>query len=277
MASTQETNEHDPLSTLRHALATPTLDPDAERVLLREVAAGSQRALAKLIHAHLRLVVAIAREHARFGVAIDDLVGEGNLGLVQAAARFDVTRGTRFAAYAAWWVRAYIREHTLKNRRIVAMPSTRNARRLTSRLRRTEAALTQRLGCAPTPQQIADELGVSPEDVTMVDRALAGRDVAVGDGPDELGPGLELADGGASPEEQLAERQSEARQAARLRAAMAKLTPRERDVLERHALAGEGASFAKIGRSIGLSRERARQIDAIARRKVREHLEVDAA
>lgn len=256
----------DPLITLRAALrGAPSVTAAEERALIGAARSGHRASMDRLVRSHLRLVVSIAREHQRFGLPIEDMVSEGCIGLVQAVEKFDLDRPTRFAAYAAWWVRAYIREYTLRNRRIVPMPSTRAARRLVSSLRPTELRLTQELGRVPSAAEIADTLGVGENDVRMVDRALAARDVAVAPDGDSA---MALLDRGPSPEEEAAERELDAQNTAALDAALAVLTPRERAVVVEHHLSRTPRSFAEIGRKWGVSRERARQIEQRARAKM---------
>ena len=146
----------DSLQQLRQAAsAAPMLDLDTERELLRRIQEDDDpRALDALLVSHVRLVLSIAQKYRRHGLPVDDLVAEGNLGLVEAARRFDRARGTRFSTYAAWWVRALIRRYTIANRRIVGAPSTRAARRLLSNLRETQRRLAAELGRVATREEI---------------------------------------------------------------------------------------------------------------------------
>src|SRR5690606_24658987 len=138
--------------------------------------------------------ISIAQKYVRPGVALDDLVAEGNLGLVEAVRRFDPAKQARFATYAAGWVRALVRRAALANRRIVGAPSTRNARRLLGTLRATQRRLAAHLGVPPTAEQVAAELGVTVEDVAMVEQALGGWDVSLA--PREDGSTFELTSAG---------------------------------------------------------------------------------
>jgi len=123
------------------------LDLATEQDFLRRIQdTGDPEALSSLLVSHVRLVLSIAQKYTRHGLPIDDLVAEGNLGLVEAARRFDRSRGTRFSTYAAWWIRALIRRYTMSNRRIVGTPSTRAARRLLSSMRATQRRLAAELG-----------------------------------------------------------------------------------------------------------------------------------
>ena len=165
---------------IREMASAPMLDAETERDLLSRFRASEDpRALEALVASHLRLVVATAMRYARDGLPMEDLVSEGSLGLVEAARRFDPDKGGRYATYARWWVRALIRRYALANRRIVGAPSTRNGRRVMSRLRRTQKALTAQYGAPPSTEQVAEHLGVSPEEVEQVDAALRTNDLSI--------------------------------------------------------------------------------------------------
>jgi RNA polymerase sigma-32 factor len=254
----------------RVASDAPMLDYRTERDYARRVRAGDPEALAALLASHLRLVMSIAQRYTRHGVPLEDLIAEGNLGLVEAARRFDAEKGIRFSTYATWWIRAVIRRYTLANRRIVPAPSTRNGRRLISVLRETQRRLTAELGCVPSRERVASELGVSPDEVAMVEGALGGRDVPLT--PSEGGPSFELVAEVASPEEQAAERELYARKVASVGAALERLDRRERTIVEKRLLEDEADTLADIGDSLGLSRERVRQLELRAKQKLRDAL-----
>ena len=256
------------------AHSAPILDIEEEHRLAAAVRQGSRSALDKLLLAHMRLVLRIARGYVKYGVPYEDLVGEGMVGLAEAAQRFEPERGVRFSAYAAWWIRAHARRSTLANRRIVATPSTRAARKLVARLRTTERALGQELGRRATREEIAVALGVSAEDVGMVDSALRERDVVVGDL--EHG-GIELADVGSSPEQLVAEAEFQARSSSAIGRAVDMLSDREREIVRRRITSDDADTLSVVGDALGLSRERVRQIESKAREKLRSALQERAA
>lgn len=260
------------IDVLRAAAEAPMLDAEMERAYLKRFQEhGDARALQALLVSHLRLVVSVARKYASSRVPVEDLVAEGNLGLVEAARRFDLARGNRFATYASWWVRALVRRYAIANRRIVGTPSTRNARRLLGRMRQTERQLSQHLGAAPTPEQVAEALDVSAQDVRMMDAALRGRDMVLGDA-DDGGRPFELADEAASPEERVEAEEAAAHTAASVRKALTVLDRRERLIVERRLLAEDRYTLAGLGSAMGLSRERVRQLEKRACDKLREAL-----
>ena len=272
----QNTDEMSLAQLRRSAAAAPMLDAELERAYLQRIQSQDDpEALRQLLDAHLRLVVAMAARFARTGVSLAELVAEGNLGLVEAARRFDPAKGTRFSTYAGWWVRARISRFALGNRRIVAAPSTRNARKLFASMRSAERRLQQE-GCdRPSREAIAAATGTSPEDVAMVESALSARDVPVG--PAEDGASLELDSHDPSPEPQIwvaVERERRTRIGA---LALQPPDRREREVVQRRILEDDGETLAEIGRVLGLSRERVRQIEARAKRKLRAALLAEVA
>lgn len=260
----------------RTAASVPMLDADLEREYLRRIQADDDAAaLRELLDAHLRLVVAMAARFARSGVSVAELVAEGNLGLVEAARRFDASKGTRFSTYAAWWVRARISRFALGNRRIVSAPSTRNARKLFASMRSAERRLQQEGGERPSRELIALATGTTAEDVAMVESALSARDVPVG--PADDGASVELDASGPSPEQEIADAQESERRARIVALALETLDRREREVVQRRILEDDGETLAEIGRVLGLSRERVRQIEARAKRKLRAVLVAEVA
>jgi RNA polymerase sigma-32 factor len=255
----------------RAAVEAPMLDSETEQDFLRRIQESNDPvALSALLVSHLRLVLSVAQKYTGYGVTIEDLVAEGNLGLVEAARRFDRSKGTRFSTYAGWWVRALIRRYTVANRRIVGAPSTRNGRRLLSTLRATQRRLAAELGETPSRERVAAELQVSPEEVAQVETALSGRDVSLA--PNEEGQVFELPSELTTPEDEVAEREIHAMHAASVADALAQLDERERAIVEKRVLGDDKDTLADIGASMGLSRERVRQIELRARQKLREAL-----
>lgn len=253
------------------AIQAPMLDVGTEQdYLLRIQESDDPTALNALLVSHLRLVLSVAQKYTGHGIGIEDLVAEGNLGLVEAARRFDRSKGTRFSTYAAWWVRALIRRFTIANRRIVGAPSTRNGRRLLSSLRQTQRRLASANGAPPTREEVAKELEVTPEEVAMVEAALSGRDVSLGPTPD--GHVVDLPSAIASPEDTVAANEIGRMNAESVAAALDLLDPRERAIVERRLLTEDKETLADIGKHMGLSRERVRQIELRARQKLREAL-----
>lgn len=248
------------------ARSAPVLTAKQEAELACAASGGRQRALDILILAHLRLVLSIAQAFVKYGAAKEDLVDEGILGLVEATRRFDPRRGVRLATYAAYWIRGRIRRFTIDNRRLVRAPETRHARRLVSNLRQVQRSLTQARGEPPELQEVADALRVAPSDVEEVEGVLSGRDVPF----DDEREASEMSVDAPSPEEALAEAEEHALAHQSMVRALVELDARERRVLEQRYLGGRAQSLAQIGRDLGLSRERVRQIERTAQARLRE-------
>lgn len=247
------------LNAARHA---PLVSAEEELRLARMARLGSKPAFEALIRAHLRLVLSMAHEFASYSLPLDELVSEGLLGLVEAARRYDVERGVRLAAYATWWIRAYMRRFTIANRRIVRTPSSRHGRKLLANLRKTQRALTQESGEAPDRETVASVLGVGVRDVDEMEAALSGRDIPCG--PEEPDSDVE------SPESLVAAAEEQRSSEAALQCALELLNQRERRIVEQRYLANTSASLASLGRELGLSRERVRQIEHRAQDKMRD-------
>jgi RNA polymerase sigma-32 factor len=240
----------------------PLLAADREQELLARAQKGDGQATRELVDSHMRLVLQVAGNYARDGLSVHDLVGEGVVGLMEAVRRFDLSRSVRFATYATWWVRACVRAHALANRRIVGMPDSRGARLVRSKLRGSEHRLAQRLGHKPSRTELALDLGVSEDDVALVESALSSRDMSlVGDHDASFEP----CDDTEGPEQRVARAETEALLHASLMQAMATLNDRERDLVVTQLHADDDASLSQLGKKLGVSRQRAGQILAGAR------------
>jgi RNA polymerase sigma-32 factor len=257
----------------------PMLSPEREAGLVARIQANERdsAALHELLAAHRRLVVSVVARYTRAGLSTADLVSEGNLGLLEAARRFDPAHGVRFSVYAVWWIRARIGRFVAANRRIVPAPSTRNARKLFAKLRSCERALEQAHGQAPTRDDIASATGTTADEVAMVQAALS-HDVHF-DPIDAESTGVACSE--CSPEEIMAKVEAERLRANGLHRALSLLDPREREVLDRRFLESngddDGETLADIGRRLGISRERVRQIELAAKRKLAVALRTIAA
>lgn len=246
------------------AESAPILDAALERQLLEEATQGEPRATKQIVQSHMRLVLKIAARYQRGGLCADDLVSEGVLGLMEALRRFDLTRGVRFAGYASWWIRARVSQYAFANRRAVGVPSTRSARSVIRELRRAEHRLSQRFLRTPTEEELARELGVSPQDVGQVSTALSTRDLPL-DQP-------HVADEAETPEQMLAQRQQDLLQRVRVQEALRLLSVRERALVNEQYLAEEGRSLAQLGQAFGVSRQRLGQVLSSARDKLKAEL-----
>ncbi len=236
---------------------------------------GDESALGELITAHIRLVVRIASKFRGYGLPVGDLIQEGNVGLLEAANRFDVERQVRFSTYATWWILAAIQEYVVRNASIVRIGTTPAQKSLFFNLRRLRAKLTDNARATMSDEErgrIARELNVSAAAVARMEAHLSHPDRSLnasisGDDGDEMQD--LLADDSPSPEDIVRERHDFAARAAWLREAMADLTPRERQVITRRFLKEGKSTLAEIGESFGVTKERIRQIEGKALAKLK--------
>ena len=257
----------------------PMLSAEEEKQLARAwQTEGDEKALDKLVGSHLRLVIRIARDNRGYGIPIGDLVGEGNVGLLQAADRFDAERGVRFATYASWWIRAMIREYALYSRSLVKMGTTAAQKKLFFNLSRlkTELKVYDNGELKPSAVKlISERLGVPEGDVIQMNDRLSANDwslnASVGDGESDEFQDL-LVDTGPDPEHLVVEADQTAKRRALLGEAMAGLSDRERHILAERKLSDEPQTLEQLSEQYGISRERVRQIEARAIERLREKM-----
>jgi len=236
--------------------------------------ARDRSALTQLVGSHLRLVIKIARGFAGYGLPLSDLVAEGNVGLMQAAEKYDPDRGFRFATYAMWWIRASIQEYVLHSWSLVKMGTTAAQKKLFFNLRRLKGhmeELEQGDLSAETVKAIAQELDVPEAEVVEMNRRLGGADNSLNafvgrDGDSEW---LELLpDEGPSQETLVIDRDELRQRRVSLGAALDKLNPREREIFIERRLQDEPATLEELSHRYDVSRERIRQIEVRAFQKL---------
>jgi RNA polymerase sigma-32 factor len=262
----------------RAASRAPYLEREEEHALAvqwRE--AKDQAALHRLTQAHMRLVIAIAVRFRNFGLPMSDLIQEGHVGLLEAAARFEPDRQVRFSTYATWWIRAAIQDYVLRNWSIVRGGTSSAQKALFFNLRRLRAKLSREPGAISQSEMhrtIADALGVSQSDVAVMDARLSGPDASL-NAPLTDGEGSSdrqdfLVDTGPLPDEAVGAALDGVRRRAWLGQALTVLTERElRIVKARRLTEGDGATLEALGASLGISKERVRQIEARALEKLK--------
>jgi RNA polymerase sigma-32 factor len=262
----------------------PRLSREEEHELALRVRDHGDRAAAdKLVTANLRYVVAIALSYRRYGLPLADLISEGNVGLMTALGKFDPDRGTRFVTYAAHWIRALILDHVIRSHSLVGVGSGPLRSKMFFRLRREKAKIMGlTLDMTDVNEQLATKLGISPEKVAQLGERLEARDVSL-DVPAREDGTQTLVDLIASSAPSQEQRLSDAERAGRItsyvREAVKDLDARERFIVEVRIMADapDELSLAEIGRRLGVSRERARQLEARARSKLRKRLQPNAA
>ncbi len=275
---TRETSRANLRVYLKEIGRIPLLTREEEQALGRRIRAGDEQAKARLVEANLRLVVQVARRYLNRGLPLPDLIEEGNLGLLRAAEKFEPDRGTRFSTYAVWWIRQAIVRALANQARIIRLPV--HVELLLGRYAREQKRLEQELAREPTPAELAQALGMSVEEVEELEeirRRPLPLDSPAGEGKGRLGD--LVPDPSPDPSQALGEL---FRARADLVSVLDDLAENERTVLRRRfGLEGdEPETLAAIGRRLGLTRERVRQIEAGGLRKLRALLAargVDAA
>jgi RNA polymerase primary sigma factor len=246
----------------------PLLTFEEERALANKIAAGDKEAVDTMVMHNLRLVVSIAKKYTGCGLSLLDLIQEGNTGLIEAAHKYDVNKGFRFSTYATWWVRQKIGRALSDQSRSIRIPA--HIAELVSRIKKVTGTLIQKLGRTPTEEELAEVLGVEVDKIKValdMSQAVSSLDVPVGD-DDETTVGDLQADRGA--QNPMTELIAEANKQV-IESVLATLNEREANVLRlRFGMESDHAhTLEEIGEKMGVTRERVRQIEVKALRKMR--------
>ena len=269
LASMEGINIDDPVRMyLREIGRIPLLSYDEELELAKKVLAGDEAAKQKLAESNLRLVVSIAKTYVGRGMLFLDLIQEGNMGLIKAVEKFDYTKGYKFSTYATWWIRQAITRAIADQARTIRIPV--HMVETINKLIRTSRHLLQQLGREPTPEEIAAEMEIPVEKVTEIQKIAqdpVSLETPIGEEDDShLGDFIQDDD---SPAPQDAAAYTLLRE--QLEEVMKTLTPREAKVLKlRFGLEdGKSRTLEEVGKEFNVTRERIRQIEAKALRKLR--------
>lgn len=263
---------------VKAAMQAPYLERDEEHDLAvrwREV--KDQAALHRLTASHMRLVIALAARFRHFGLPMSDLIQEGHVGLLEAAARFEPEREVRFSTYATWWIRASIQDYILRNWSIVRGGTSSTQKALFFNLRRLRAKLSQGSAAVPNQQiyqQIAVAVGVSTSDVALMDARLSGSDTSLNAPIHDTESSTSdrqdfLVDETPLPDHTVGEVIDTERRVTWLNEAMNSLSDREVRILRERRLREEGATLESLGETLGISKERVRQIESRAIEKLK--------
>jgi len=234
-----------------------------------------QDALNLLVGSHIRLVVKIASGFRGYGMPLDDLVAAGNLGLMQGVMKFDPERGFRLSTYVMWWIRAAVQEHVLRNWSLVRATKNASRKKLFFNLRKIKARLDQIDGGDLPPEavtQIAQELSVGESDVVDMNGHLSGSDASlnVSPGPMSTSEWIEtLTDDSADQEKLVLEADELRKRRALMMKALKNLDDRERHILSERKLTEEPVTLEVLSKEYGISRERVRQIEVRALKKLK--------
>ena len=262
---------------VQSAMKIPLLERDDEQRLARRWRDHRDtRALHRLVEPHMRLVISIAARYRAYGLPQADLVQEGNVGLMQAAERFDPDREVRFSTYASWWIRSAIQEYVLRNWSIVRTGTTAAQKALFFNLRRLQARIERSGRSASTPQaaaEIAKILRVPTRDVDSMRDRLAASDrslnAPLADEADAEWQDV-LPDDRPGPEEIVRNAHDTKTRSKWIESALSELSPREQTIVRERRLTDQTRTLESLGDSLGISKERVRQIEQEALNKLRE-------
>lgn len=265
----------------REAMKIPLLDREQEYRLARRWAeAHDEAALHVLVRAHMRLAIAIARRFRNYGLPMSDLVQEGHIGLLEAAARFEIAHEVRFSTYASWWIRAAIQDYVLRNWSIVRGGTSSGQKALFFNLRRMRARLERSNADGTSPPReemhatIARRLGVNPAEVARMDARLNIPDLSLNAplvNDDEAGSERldQLVATDPLPDEQASIEIDGERRRRWLRGALRALNEREIRIIQARRLNEDSETLETLGARLGISKERVRQIESRALEKLR--------
>jgi RNA polymerase sigma-32 factor len=265
---------------IQAAMKAPYLSREEEHDLaVRWKELGDQQALHQITTAHMRLVISMASKFRYFGLSIGDLIQEGHVGLLEAAARFEPDREVRFSTYATWWIRASMQDYILRNWSIVRGGTSSAQKALFFNLRRLRARLAQ--SAEPLPdnaiyREISSALGVSEADVAMMDSRLSGPDTSLNTPiADDSGSADRmdfLISDDPLPDEIAEDVIDIERRSEWLYDALGVLNPRELRIIKERRLQDDGATLESLGEKLGISKERVRQIETRAMEKLKSAL-----
>ena len=271
--TTQQAN----LRYIRQAMDEPMLERAHELKLAnRWKKKKDEKALHELIRSYTRLVVAIAAKFKNYGLPMGDLIQEGNIGLMEAAQRFEPALENRFSTYATWWVKAQIQDYVLRNWSIVRTGTTASQKSLFFNLRRLRAKIDGQSARDylddASVEAIAKELGVDKKEVTQMEARMNGGDQSlnapIGEEGDNEWQDL-LADGTPNPEDVVIGMRDNATRSNWLNAALGELSDRERTIIEERRMNDEVVTLEDLGKQLGISKERVRQLEQRALDKLK--------
>ena len=259
--------EEDMTQFLREIRSIPRLSEEEERALARRCAEGDEEAIRQMVNTNLRLVVSVAREYTGRGVSLLDLIQEGSIGLLTAARKFDHTLEFRFSTYATKWIRQGISRYLSDQAELIRIPEHTGERM--RRILVTAASIQQETGTEPTAADIAQKLDMRTEKVEQLMALMpevCSLDLPAGEGEKGTLGALIEDDRTPQPQEELVRRELEQT----MENLLGSLEPRQRQILELHFGMKDGVchSLEEIGRQLGISKERARQIERNAMEKL---------
>ena len=268
---------------MKNAMTVPLLDEEHEFELARRWKEDKdEQALHELTRAYMRLVISLATRFRNYGLPYGDLIQEGNVGLMQAAARFEPERGVRFSTYASWWIRAAIQDYILRNWSIVRTGTTAAHKSLFFNLRRLRALIANGTRQNLTEEDrifIAKRLGVGARDVETIDARLMSGDRSLNATVTDstaIESATEWQDllpcDRPLPDEEVMQNHDGEQRAKWIEGALESLNERELTIIRERRLRDDAVTLETLGSQLGISKERVRQIEHAALRKLREAL-----
>lgn len=240
------------------------LSREDERALAIRVQAGDRDAARRVVEACLPFVVSIAIEYRRWGVPLEDIIQQGNVGLLRAVAKFDPNKECRLATYAAYWIRAEIRDYVVRAYRVVRLGTTKAERRALRAYRTTRES---------DPDKLAAASGLSVERVRSLLPILQAREASLESGKDDRAPVIErIAAAGPSPEEEADVRMAAERSRVAVREALRDLNDREKLIVRDRLMSDDPRTLQELGDQLGVSKERVRQLEQRTLTKLRQRL-----
>jgi RNA polymerase sigma-32 factor len=268
----------------RAAMSAELLDAETETALARAWRDHrDEKALHRLVTAYMRLAVSMASKYRRYGAPMNDLTQEAGVGLMKAAEKFDPERGVRFSTYAVWWIKASIQDYVMRNWSLVRTGSTSSQKALFFNMRRIRARVESEMAQDGRPmspseirRRIAEDLGAPLRDVEMMEGRLAGSDFSLNaqQAGEEGREWVETLKDDAPGSEEVVTRRRDLGAARKwITGAMGALTERERMIIIARKVEDQAETLESLGSKLGLSKERVRQLEAQALRKMRKHME----
>ncbi len=268
------------LTFIKSSMSQPLLERDHEFALAKAWRDDrSEEALHELIRSYTRLVIALASRFRNYGLPMGDLIQEGNVGLMQAAARFEPDREVRFSTYASWWIRSAMQDYVLRNWSIVRTGTTAAQKSLFFNLRRLKAKIEGRDGESLTDigrDKIATELNVNKSDVLDMELRLSAADQSLNAPLREESEGEWqdlLPDQHPNPEDVVQVLRDTETRSRWLAEALDELSPREKRIIAERRLRDEAVTLEELGRELGVSKERVRQLEQRAMFKLKASIE----
>jgi RNA polymerase sigma-32 factor len=265
---------------IKDSMAQPMLEKEYELGLAKRWREDKDSlALHKLVRSYTRLVVAMAHKFKHYGLPLGDLIQEGNIGLMEAANRFEYERELRFSTYASWWIRSYMQDYVLRNWSIVRTGTTSAHKSLFFNFRRLRAKIAVQEGDTMTDDarhRIAKELNVKYSDVVEMENRLSGADTSlnalIGGDDSDSERGDFLVDTRPNPEDIVMFVKDQFTRNEWLQNSLGRLNTREQHIIKMRSLCEEVVTLEALGRELGVSKERVRQLEARAMEKLKSSL-----